>query len=85
MHDDMERMLGRISVAEMFEISPASVDRYERQGIIPPRRRLSRGRIGWLYSELVEKMRALPIGPLTERTSAARIAPRRKGDDPATA
>lgn len=72
MRDEVERMIGRLSVAEMFDVSPATVDRLEREGIVPPRRQLGRGRVGWLLTELIEKMRALPVGPASERTAAAR-------------
>jgi len=80
MQDESERIVSRLGVADMFECSPASVDRYEHDGIIPPRRRLSRGKVGWLYSELVAKMRALPVGRLTDRTSAARAAKKQKAE-----
>jgi predicted DNA-binding transcriptional regulator AlpA len=73
---EAERLVDRRGVAAMFSCSPASVDRLEAQGIIPPRRRLSGGRVGWLYSELVKVLRALPTGPLTARTAAARAARR---------
>jgi len=72
MIQDEERFVGRPGVALMFDCSGASVDRLEEQKVIPRRRQLGRGRVGWLYSELVEAMRALPQGPLTTRTAAAR-------------
>jgi predicted DNA-binding transcriptional regulator AlpA len=67
-----ERAHGRSAVAEMFDCSPSSVDRLEAAGIIPTRRQLGRGRVGWLHSELVAALRALPKGPARGRTEAAR-------------
>ena len=86
MHDEFpdadERIEPRARVADMFSVSPASVDRLEARGTIPPRRQLSGGRVGWLRSELVAAMRALPSGPLEPRTSEARRAraARRSGE-----
>jgi predicted DNA-binding transcriptional regulator AlpA len=76
MHDESERLITRSGVAAMFGCSPASVDRYEGQGIIPTRRQLSTGRVGWLYSECVAAMRSLPAGPIAGRAAAAREAQR---------
>jgi predicted DNA-binding transcriptional regulator AlpA len=57
-------------------VSKVTLDRYEAAGVIPRRRQLSRGRIGWLLSEVNEKLRALPVGPLTAKTAAATQARR---------
>lgn len=35
-------------------LSPSTVDRLERAGIFPRRRRVGPGVVGWLYSEVAE-------------------------------
>lgn len=73
---DFKLFIGRRTLAAMLECSPATVDRLERQGVIPPRRRLGKGRVGWIRDELIERLRSLPSGPNSERTAAARAARR---------
>lgn len=74
--EQLERLVGKREVALMFGISPASVDRLEAKGTIPPRRRLTGARVGWLASECAERLRALPVGGVPERTARAREARR---------
>lgn len=75
MHDDVDDgLLRRSAVAQMFACSAASVDRLEERGIIPARRALSGGRVGWVRSECVDALRALPVGRLTNRTAGTRTA-----------
>jgi predicted DNA-binding transcriptional regulator AlpA len=73
---DGEKLVGRLEAAQILGISPATLDRLTAAGELPSRRRLSPGRSGWLYSELVSHLRALPIRSSSERTAAATAARR---------
>jgi predicted DNA-binding transcriptional regulator AlpA len=66
--------VGRPRMAALLDCSEATLDRLEACGTIPPRRRLSKGRSGWLAAEVLDALRKLPLGPNRERTAAAREA-----------
>lgn len=68
-----ERFLTRRAVCEKTTDSPAQIDRKEKAGLFPLRRKLGAGRIGWLESEVDEYLRNLPLGAdLSRRTERAR-------------
>lgn len=69
----VERLLDRHAAAAMVGCHPNNLDALEREGTIPERRRLSGGRVAWLYSEMVIALRSLPKGGLKDRTAAARL------------
>ncbi len=69
-------LLRRAEVARALGVSASSVDRLERAGILPQRRRLG-GAARWLASEVEAALASLPAGPDASRTEAARRAARR--------
>lgn len=69
-----ERLLRRTEAAEMLGCSVPTLERLAARGEVPAPRRLSRGRCGWLVSELAAHLRALPVEPMRDRTAAARAA-----------
>ncbi len=71
-----ERLIRRKEAAEMLGCSVSTLERLAARGEVPAPRRLSRGRCGWLASELAAHLRALPVGLLSERTAAARASRR---------
>ena len=74
----MEQVLTKSVFAERMGVSPPTVERRELEAIrkgdetFPRRRQLGAGRVGYLESEVDAYLRALPTGPLVERTAAAR-------------
>jgi predicted DNA-binding transcriptional regulator AlpA len=51
-------------LVDITGLSPQTCGRLEREGKFPRRRRLADGSIGWLYCEIEEWARALPISDL---------------------
>jgi predicted DNA-binding transcriptional regulator AlpA len=76
-HPPAAFFLSKVALAAALGSSPSKIDRLEARGILPPRRQLGKGRIGWLVEEVRAALEKLPIGPLVERTRVARAAPRR--------
>jgi predicted DNA-binding transcriptional regulator AlpA len=68
-------LLKRTEVAALLGVSPSSVDRLERAGVLPHRRQLG-GAARWLRAEVEAALAALPAGANTARTQAARAARR---------
>ena len=82
-----ERVISKKEFAARKGISPPTLDRQETAArdkahpeheTFPRRRRIGGGRVGFLESEVDAYLLSLPVGPLTERTAAARATPRRK-------
>lgn len=48
------------TVAERTGLSRATVYRYVRRGLLPQRRRIGPGRVGWLATEIIAWMEARP-------------------------
>ena len=70
-------LLKRTEVAALLGVSPSSVDRLERSGALPQRRRLG-GAARWLRAEIEAALAALPAGADSSRTQAARAARRQR-------
>lgn len=48
------------TVAERTGLSRSTVYRYVRRGVLPPRRRIGPGRVGWLATEIIAWMEGRP-------------------------
>ena len=70
----MERVLSKAEVKRRTGHSEATLKRLEDAGRFPMRRQVSRGKVGWLESEIDSFLLALPAGPLRARTLAANRA-----------
>ncbi len=76
----MERMIRKAEAARRKGVSLATWDRQgaeaRRRGdeTFPRLRQLGRGRVGYLESEVDAYLRSLPVGPLRDRTAAARAS-----------
>jgi prophage regulatory protein len=50
----MERVIRRKELLELIGVSSATQWRMEKAGLFPARRRLGKGSVGWLLSEVEE-------------------------------
>ncbi len=55
-----QALWGIKTVVARTGLSRATVYRYERQGVLPPRRRVGPGRIAWLASDIIRWMETRP-------------------------
>jgi predicted DNA-binding transcriptional regulator AlpA len=70
--------LDRRAAAEALGVTPNTVDRWERQGFLPPRRQLGR-RSGWPRKVIEAVLDQLPaVGPVRDRVAAALAARHKK-------
>lgn len=70
----------RENAAAALGISERTLEGLVAAGELPPQRRISRGRTGWLWRELVEFAESRPISDLQPGPGRRRAAP---GDQPA--
>ncbi len=54
-------MVGRERAAAALDISDSLLEDLVRRGELPPPRRISKGRTGWLWRELVEFAESRPV------------------------
>ena len=54
----------RERVADLLDISERTLEGLVAAGEIPPPRRISKGRVGWLWRELVEFAESRPVSDL---------------------
>jgi prophage regulatory protein len=59
--DDNERLLSRAQVCALVGLSYGTVWDLIRRGAFPPARRISRNRVAWLQSEILEWARTRPV------------------------
>ena len=55
-----DRVLKKKQVAEKTSLSPSSVDRLTKSGVLPQKRHISDDRVGWLESEIDDFISNLP-------------------------
>lgn len=55
-----ERFISQAKLKEICPFSRSTIWRWERAGKFPKRRQISRGRVGWLASEIDAFLIALP-------------------------
>ena len=69
------RILRRREVVEKTGLSPAAIDRKEREGSFPKRLQLGANAVGWFEHEIDTHLANLPRGPIPpEQTAAATAA-----------
>jgi excisionase family DNA binding protein len=66
-----EHAMSRREAAMRLKVSVQTVNRLVASGDLPPPRQISRGRVGFLSSELSEYLRSRPAEPIRERTARA--------------
>lgn len=54
-------LVDRHQAAAALSVSDGTVEALVRSGELPPPRRISKGRTGWLWRELVEFAESLPV------------------------
>jgi prophage regulatory protein len=73
-------LVDRATAAAALALSVSTSERQVALGRVPKPRRVSRGRVGWLWRELVEAAQAVPVSdPLpSENTCAPKPRPPRR-------
>lgn len=70
----MDRIIGEKERRRITNVPRSTWHRWEREGRVPRRRRISGRSVGWLLSELDSWMQSLPVAggvPATEADGAA--------------
>jgi prophage regulatory protein len=55
-----DRIISIREATERLGVNRATLGRWQRDGIMPPRRQLGPGRVGWLATELASWLETLP-------------------------
>jgi predicted DNA-binding transcriptional regulator AlpA len=58
--EEFERLLTKKEVVRLVGLSPVTIWELARRGGFPPARKISRGRIAWLQTEILHWMRSCP-------------------------
>ena len=73
-HATLERIILEAERKDLTKIGRTAWWRAEQRGETPPRRIITPGRTGWLYSEILEWMRSRPVGAGTCNANVRRVA-----------
>lgn len=68
----MDRILTRSEVIQRTGLSRSTIQRMERRGEFPPRRQVSRSRVGWLASDIDSWLQSRPAAAVDSEPEAAR-------------